>query len=112
MMKKRLLLIAALPLAVAVALGVLSILPSRHGVTRANFDRIETGMPKAEVVAIFGEKGQPWHGAPEVGKAMFWIASDGSFALVMFVDECVVIKQWDDSNETVLDKIRRWLHLH
>jgi hypothetical protein len=46
--KKRLLLLAAVPITIAVILGVLSILPSRPGVTKANFDRIEEGMTRAE----------------------------------------------------------------
>ena len=111
MTKKRLLLIASVPLIAAVALGVLSILPPRPGVTKANFDRIEKGMTKAEVEAIFGEKGNWWDGAAQKGQAMCWTAKDGSGALVEFVDECVAIKQWADSRETVLDRFRRWLHL-
>lgn len=38
---------------VGVALGVLALLP-RPGVTRENFDRIEVGMSRADVEAIFG----------------------------------------------------------
>ena len=111
MTKKRLLLIASLPLAIALTFGIFTILPPRPSVTKANFDRIENGMTKAEVEEVFGEKGQPSYGAPQVGEAMFWTARDGSNAIVEFVDECVAIKQWADSKETIFDKIRRWLHL-
>jgi hypothetical protein len=109
--KKRLLLIAFLPLIAAVVLGILSILPSSPGVTKANFDRIEKGMTKAEVEVIFGEKGDWWDGAGQKGRPMYWTAKDGSGAVVEFVDECVAIKQWAESRETVLDKLRRWLCL-
>jgi hypothetical protein len=111
MTKKRLLLIASLPLTIAVTLCVLAMPPPRPGVTKANFDRIKKGMTKAEVEAIFGEKGDWPDSTAQVGQAMCWRAKDGSGAVVEFVDECVVIKQWADSHETILDKIRRWLHV-
>ena len=49
MTKKRLLLIACLPLTVAVTLGVLAMLPPRPGVTKTNFGRMEIGMTRVEV---------------------------------------------------------------
>jgi hypothetical protein len=52
--KKRVLLIASLPLAAALVLGVLAMLPARPGATKANYDRIEIGMPKVEVERMFG----------------------------------------------------------
>ena len=45
---------AATALCVGIALGVLAVLPSGPGVAKANFDRIELGMTKAEVERIFG----------------------------------------------------------
>jgi hypothetical protein len=39
---------------VGVVLVVLALLPPRPGVTKQNFDRIEVGMARAEVEAIFG----------------------------------------------------------
>jgi hypothetical protein len=56
MKKKRLALIAVLPLTIAVILGVSAILPPRAGVTKANFERVQDGMTLAEVEGIFGEK--------------------------------------------------------
>jgi outer membrane protein assembly factor BamE (lipoprotein component of BamABCDE complex) len=53
--KKRLLLIASLPLTIALTLGVLAMLPPPPGVTKANFDRIQEGMTRAEVEEIFGK---------------------------------------------------------
>jgi hypothetical protein len=107
---KRLLLIAALLLIVAaVILGVLSLLPPDPGVTKANFDRIEKGMTQAEVQEMFGGKGiflersdPPYY---------CWQADDGSWANILFSDDCVTDKLWRDSGETFLDTIRRWLHL-
>ena len=58
MTRKRLLLIAVLPLAFAVTLGVLAMLSPNPGVTKAKFDRIEKGMTLAEVEAIFGGPGE------------------------------------------------------
>ena len=110
MTKKRLVLIAAVPLTIAVALGVLAMLPPSPGVTKANFDRIETGMTLAEVEAIFERKGVlGWSGE---GVSIYsWEAYDGSSASVEFSNDCVDVSAWTDPNETFLDKIRRWLHL-
>lgn len=118
--KKRLLLIAAVPLAIVVVLGVLSILPSRPGVTKANFDRIQVGMTRAQVEEIFGREGKRnrvWMRGIE--NTMFfviqdeWVAEDSSAALVAFSfpDDYVIETEWHDSTETILDKIRRSLHL-
>jgi hypothetical protein len=57
---KRLILIASVPLVIVVTLGVLALLPpdDRPGVTKANFDRIEKWMTKAQVEEIFGREGR------------------------------------------------------
>jgi hypothetical protein len=111
MMKKRLLLIAVLSLAVAVTVLVMlpAMLPPRPGITKANFDRIQDGMTLAEVEAIFGGK-KVFYG-PFSGPFDVWVADDGSLARIYFSDECVENVYWDDSEESTLDKIRRWLHL-
>jgi hypothetical protein len=43
MTKKRLALLAVLPLSIAVIVGLLAMLPPRRGVTKANFDASKTG---------------------------------------------------------------------
>jgi hypothetical protein len=58
MTKKRLFLVSALPLAVAISLGVLAMLPPSAGDTKANFDRIQDGMRRAEVETILGQEGE------------------------------------------------------
>lgn len=52
--RRRLLLIASLPLAVAVALGALAVLSPRPEVMKANFERIEIGMTEAQTRAFTG----------------------------------------------------------
>jgi hypothetical protein len=106
--KKRLLLIATLPLIIAVTLGVFAMVPSGPGVSKANFDRIQEGMTMAEVEEIFGGKGAT--AGMHEHTFVFWIANDGSSATVDFVNDCVGAKRWHDSDETILNKIRRWLH--
>jgi hypothetical protein len=49
MTKKRMALLAVLPVTVAVVLGAVVMLPPRPGITKANFDRIQEGMTLAEV---------------------------------------------------------------
>jgi hypothetical protein len=109
MTKKCELLISALLLAVVVALGVLAMLPSRPGVTKGNFDRIEKGMTKAEVEEIFGKK-DDW-AASRIENPKRWWSGNNCYATVSFVDNCVAEKQWTGIDETLLVKIRHWLHL-
>lgn len=113
MTKRRLLLIASLPLTVVVTLGVLAMLPSddRPGVTKANYDRIKRGMTKAEVEEVFGETSDL---GMRLNSAITyeWRHTDGSCAEVTFsLGGLAARKQWHDSNESFLDRIRRWLHL-
>jgi hypothetical protein len=112
MTKTRLLLLPSLPLAVAVTLGVLAMLPTSPGVTKANLDRIEIGMPRADVEQILGGRGRPFLGDDEAW--MLWEADDGSWVTIVFRDDCVADKHWQswhDSDNTLMDKIRRVLHL-
>jgi hypothetical protein len=111
MTRRRLLLIASLPLAIAVIIGVLAMLPARPGVTKANFDRIEKGMTFAEVEKIFGQPPaeEQW------GNIFIWrIAERKGEAIVIFDNDGMVIEQrgyWRAGDETFQDKLRRWLHL-
>jgi hypothetical protein len=107
--KKRLLLLASLPLTIAVTIGVLAMLPPRPVITKGNFDRIQEGMTKAQVEEIFGREGfiSNYSGTDH----RIWVADDRSQAVIFFSDDGVTDKDWEDSNETFLDKIRRVLHL-
>jgi hypothetical protein len=114
--KNRLLLIASLPLIIAVTLGVLALLPPSPGVTKANFERIQKGMTLAEVEEILGRKAYQSvryvvDGEVKQETERIWAADDGSGAGVDFVDDCVTDKEWAYSHEPILHKIRRWLHL-
>jgi hypothetical protein len=96
-----------------VILGVLALLPPHPGVTKANYDRIQKGMTKAEVEEIFGEKGELNFLDEETltFRMLYWKERDRSCAVIEFTGDCVVDKGWGDSDETILEKIRRWLHL-
>jgi hypothetical protein len=109
MTKKRMALIAVLPLSIAMIIGVLA-MPTGPGVTKANLDRVEEGMTKAEVEQIFGMKGEKLPPAYD-GEWMYWRADDGSSAVIRFGEDGLDFKNWHDSDETIPDKIRRWLHL-
>jgi hypothetical protein len=101
-------------LCVGLALGVLSTIPRGPGVTKANFDRIEYGMKKAEVEEIFGNDGVPMLlGGEEVKGERFWDGEDGLGAHITFSNERVDGKFWcpDPEKETILGKIRWRLHL-
>jgi hypothetical protein len=115
-MRKRLILATvALSVAVYIVLTVLALQPPRHGLTKANFDRVEDGMSLLDVETIFG--GMPRYGnqSPQ-GQLYFtwvWQGDDGAGAIItVFGNKGVTHKQWiPPSEETFLDKIRRWLRL-
>jgi hypothetical protein len=118
MTRRRLFLIASLPLAVCVVtlmLGVLAMLPARKGVTRANFDRIEIGMTLAEVEVVFGKKNDPHKGNlqgdnPENRR---WDCDEGH-VIILFSQERVAGKGWWKRipvREDVLEIMDRWIHL-
>ena len=117
MTKKRLLLIASVPLVIVMMLGVLALLLPSPGVSKANFDRIEKGMTSAQVEQILGGEAktiEPWFGGIRDNpgaKVAVWKADDESKAGIVLMNSCVFDKEWRDSTETFLDKIRRWLHL-
>ena len=71
---------AATALCVGIALGVLAVLPSGPGVTKANFDRIEEGMTRAEVDELFGGKVL----LERLDQGWTWIADDGSEVWIGF----------------------------
>ena len=54
MTRRRLLLIASLPLAIAVVLCILAMLPARRDITIAKYQQIKEGMAKSEVEQILG----------------------------------------------------------
>ncbi len=112
--KKRLLLIVgSLAACVCLLLGVLTMLPPRPGVTKANFGRIQEGMPLADVEGIFGRRGELWGfaGGDRFNWVWRWRAKDKSVVEVMVKSDCVTGKVWQDSDETFFDKIGHWLHL-
>jgi len=106
-------LIAGILVSVAcIVLGTLAMLPARPGVTKANFDRIEKGMTRAQVEEFFGQPGMVIrHDGPGGRAAISWEADDRSGASVGFLNDYVTGAIWNNSPETVPDKIRRWLHL-
>jgi hypothetical protein len=114
MTKKRLLLIASLPLTIAVILGILAMLPPSPGVTKANFDRIEKGMTRAEVEEIFGREGQRSFMRRPGLDGFRWDGEGKTIASIWLANDCVSEKEWHVSewpNETFPEKICRWLHL-
>jgi hypothetical protein len=110
--RRRILLSAGIfAVVIGVALGVFAVLPPRGGVTKTNFDRVEIGMKKVEVEAIFGEQGLAVESNQPQDFLFYWRGDDGATATVVFFDGAVIQVFWADSTETISDKLRRWLHL-
>src|SRR5271155_206271 len=92
MRKIRWLLLGLLLACIAgVVLVVLALLPPPPGVTKENFDRIENGMTRAEVEAIFGDET-----GLRKGPAAMWESDDtDDIAVVGFDDDGHVrAKNW------------------
>jgi hypothetical protein len=114
MTKKRLLMIASLPLAVAGTFGVLAMLPPRIGVTKTNLDRIQEGTNRADVEQIFGAKphlATHDYNYQPVKMETGWSGPGGRAYVVLDADDCVREKRWEDTGETLFAKIRRWLRI-
>jgi len=96
------------------ALGAIALMPPQPGVTKSNFGRIQNGMTRAEVEMILGCPGGPAPFANGPGDRREWLgwdAEDGFWVWIGFTGDCVAGKSWQDSEETFLEKIRRWLHI-
>jgi hypothetical protein len=125
-MKKRgrLLLIASLPLAVAVVFGALAMLPAPLGVTKANFDRIENGMTKPEIECIIGlptdqsAHGLNWLNAHNYKNSkafmgagqdlVVWGGDDGVIIIVFAADGSIVRKGWLRGSGTNIGRFCDW----
>jgi len=114
--RRRLLLIASLPLAIAMIIGVLAMLAAREGVTIAKYQRIKEGMAKSEVEQILGrpcdkvaEGLEIWSFWEEVqGKELFFRVN------VRFIDGRVhnaILANSIPAKTTSLERILRVFHL-
>jgi hypothetical protein len=81
-MRRRKLLVVLAGLAVVVAVGTVVLWPRPDRVTRENYDRIRTGMGRAEVEAILGQPGDYRRGLGETGSTttdyMIWTPDPGT----------------------------------
>jgi hypothetical protein len=109
--KRRLFLIASLPLAIAFLFGVLAMLPEGPGVTKANFDKVEKGMTLAEVEQIFGKAGLP-KPIDEFLEVVWQDNKKGNEAIVTFEDGRVDSMFWHSSDGFFFRKLLRWLRLN
>jgi hypothetical protein len=111
MKKKYLLLVAAIAIIAVSAFVLAVVLATEPGVTKANYDLVKRGMSYAEVVELFGSKPTVAYLNRRVDATglVYWRDADGSIALVTFSDGRVVDFEWADSNETIWDKLRRWV---
>lgn len=111
--KQRFLLGAALLAACIVVAGfAVSTWPEQSAVTEANLNCVQPGMSMEEVEAVFGEPGIEFHGyAMHRNTVRIWANEDGSFADIVFTDGVVAERRWHASNETMLQKLGRWLRL-
>ena len=106
----------------------------RPGITKANFDRVEKGMSKAEVQAILGSDSrfsgstfslrwmtvrETWHADDGAEAEITFLrseyADDGAVAEIDFLQadnkDRVFHVKWTPSSETALERVLRWLHL-
>ncbi|HZZ80493.1 MAG TPA: hypothetical protein VFE62_18460 [Gemmataceae bacterium] len=97
--------------ACACVLIVLAVFP-RSSVTKGNIDRITNRMSRAEVEEIFAEKGSVFFESEAgIEVAISWNAPDGSGASILFENDSVIQKEWTDSSQPILGRIRHWIRI-
>lgn len=107
-MKKRARYILAAVFALTISgIVVVAMLPQR-GVAKANFDRIEKGMTRADVEAIFARRPHP----ADRPDRQRWFAEDGwTCAIIDFENDLVRKAQWFDDPRTATERFQmriRW----
>ena len=108
MQKRRLLLIASLPLVVVVIICVLAMLPPRPSAAEV-FNRVEIGMTLAEVQRIFSHEGTQLALSPDGRKQTWeWKVDEQTTMYIDFYDGMVENKALTRL-DSFLDKVRRWL---
>ena len=113
-MRKRLLLASGTMAGlVGVAVVVVAMLPPGPGVTKANFDRVETGMNLEAAERILGKAGEAMMYRADFPMVwMRWEGDDGSVATFGLLNGHISRKGvYTPSEEDVLKKLRRWLRL-
>src|SRR5436190_8605309 len=122
-MNKKHLLLSALVLTILVGLGAfLAVLLTDHaGISHAHFDRIQIGMTQKQVGDILGGSphdvspdGTHWgelhNGKLTVGETkVIWGGNYGAAVIVFDAADRVVRKSWFDSDEPMLQRLRRRL---
>jgi hypothetical protein len=117
-MKCRILACAGIFAALAgTALLMLYLMSPSVGVSKSNFGRIEIGMSKADVEALFDRRCDdlifPATNLEVDGEALeeyLWSSKDG-YAFVAFANDRVWRKTWRDTPRTSQQKIRDLIHL-
>jgi hypothetical protein len=123
MTKRRCVVMACIAVvSVAISLPtILALIPSGPGPTKTNFDKIQKGMPRAEVEAILGPDG--WCEAAFSSGIGFswwvWTSKDGARVRVgyLMVPDGEIVRytvnemSWTPSNETTFERLKRWLHV-
>jgi hypothetical protein len=104
--KRRLILIASFPLAIAVMLGVYLAMPDGAGPNWSTFNRVKVGMTMQEVEDVFSFG----HGSisNQATDRVELVTSRGQGITLGFTNGRVTDKQWDDG-KTLLERLRRWL---
>jgi hypothetical protein len=116
--RRRLAYAAILAACLALMLAALVLLvPSRHGVTKANYDRIvaeRTTLEKSQNLFgreanLIGSYAEPPNKASL--PLYIWISNDGSNACLVFDSNGKLMQGWwHDSTESIGDKLRRVFH--
>jgi len=118
--RKLVILLILVVVAVAVATPlIIAGIPTGPAPTKANLDKVLEGMTMPEVEAILGHDrilGYVSGSLFSMSSQHDWVASDGARASVTFsggIDSTfrVCSKEWTPSNETIAEKVQRWVRL-
>jgi Na+-translocating ferredoxin:NAD+ oxidoreductase RnfE subunit len=119
--KRRLAVIGLFVVLVCIGVGLAMMLTPDHrpGVTRANFDKLEVGMNKTQVLELLGTTSESVHGGGLGGGIwQSWVGKDGSTASISYSVRHIRRGEWrvesvcwHDSRETNWQRVRRWLRI-
>lgn len=92
-------------------MGGAAVLPAQSGITKANFDRIESGMTQTEVETILGQPGEVTLRGTVGSKSLLTLhfsPGDGTVTMTL-VNGSVANKDYIPFRETLFSEFLHWL---
>jgi hypothetical protein len=107
--KRRLVIVvAALAICIATVIATVMLMSERPCLNKANFNKVQMGMTRDEVERVLGQPVGQEDRIDEGIVVVIWGLADRTQARVEFANGVVWDMAYEESTETVRDKLRRW----